>query len=168
MLISGKGISNFSFSGVAWVNVYCNNGFSYSFNKIGASFSSTFGALFIGHELGHNFGSSHTHCEQLANGGTDYVDHCYANEQNGCYTGATACPGSGNGTMMSYCHAPEDGFDGNGGPALGPPAASNCDTSTDIHDLIATKLSGRIQSNYPSCIKDFGYDFDTIFINGFE
>jgi len=167
MLISGKGISSGGFSGVAYVNAYCNNSFSYSFNRLGANFSATSGALFIGHELGHNFGSSHTHCEQLANGGTDFVDHCYNTAQNGCFAGTTSCPASGNGTMMSYCHAPASGFDGTG-PATGPPSSPNCNTSTDVHALIATKLSGRIQNNYPSCIKDLGYDFYTIFEDGFE
>jgi len=123
----------------------------------------------VAHELGHNFGSSHTHCEELASGGTDFVDHCYSNERNGCYVGSTACPGgtNGNGTLMSYCHAPAAGFDG-GGPGMGPPDNSNCGTSDDIHSLIVTKLDSRLSANYPACITDFDPNFDVIFEDGFE
>jgi hypothetical protein len=68
---------------------------------------------------------------------------------------------------MSYCHAPTTGFDA-GGPEVGPPASPSCNTSSDMHPLIANKLDGKIQSHYPSCIKDFGTPFDVIFSNGFE
>lgn len=167
-LLAGKDISSFSFSGIAWVNVYCNNGFGYSVNRIGSNFSAGISGLFVGHEIGHNLGSSHTHCEQLANGGTQFVDNCYSNEQNGCYVGPTSCPSGGQGTLMSYCHAPANGFDGNGGPAMGPPSSPNCNTSTDIHPLIANKIDSRIQSNYPNCIKDFTVLSDLIFADGFN
>lgn len=169
LLISGKDIGNFSFSGVAWVNAYCNETFSYSFNRVGSGLPASFTAGGIAHELGHNFGSSHTHCEQLANGGSSFVDQCYSNESNGCYVGATSCPGgnNGNGTLMSYCHAPAAGFDG-GGPAMGPPTNSNCDTSDDMHPLIASKLAGRLTANFPVCITNFDPNFDVIFADDFE
>ncbi len=168
MMISGRSINNFSFSGLAWVDAYCNETYSYSFNKVGSGLPAAFTAGGTAHELGHNFGTSHTHCEQLANGGTSYVDHCYSNE-NGCYVGTTSCPGgtNGTGTLMSYCHAPESGFDG-GDPASGPPASANCDNSNDIHPLIAGKLATRLSANYPACITDFNPNFDLIFAHGFE
>lgn len=169
LLISGKNIGNFSFSGVAWINAYCNDTFSYSFNRVGSGLPASFTSGGIAHELGHNFGTSHTHCEQLANGGSAFVDQCYSNESNGCYVGATSCPGgtNGSGSLMSYCHAPASGFDG-GGPAAGPPANSNCDNSDDMHPLIAAKLAGRLNANYPACITDFDPNFDVIFEDGFE
>ena len=165
-LLSGKDISSNSFSGVAWLSGYCSNNFGYSHNRIGsASFiTPAFIAGGFGHEIGHNLGSSHTHCERLASGGTDFVDHCYAREGNGCYDGPTACPAGMAGSLMSYCHAPSSGFDG-GGPAEGPPMS--CSSSDSFHPLIIGKISGLITANNPSCIADF-VDLGIIYLDGFE
>jgi len=163
-LLSGTIICSTSFSGVPWVNAYCSQGFGYSINRLGSNFPASIADLFVGHEIGHNLGSSHTHCEALGPGGS-FVDQCYANERNGCYTGTTSCPAGGAGTIMSYCHAPPQGFDG-AGDDVGPPASPNCNTSEDMHPLIVTKLAGRIQSNFPNCITSF--QTDLIFADGFQ
>jgi hypothetical protein len=58
------------------------------------------------HELGHNFGSPHSHCYNNYGGTADPIDKCYGGE-GGCYAGATSLPGpskQGTGTIMSYCH----------------------------------------------------------------
>lgn len=58
------------------------------------------------HELGHNFGSPHSHCYNGYGGVSDPIDKCYGGE-GGCYAGATSLPGpskQGTGTLMSYCH----------------------------------------------------------------
>lgn len=47
------------------------------------------------HELGHIFGSRHTHCY------TPPVDQCYGSER-GCYSGPESEPADG-GSVMSYC-----------------------------------------------------------------
>ncbi len=87
--------------GVAYVNALCNQsyGFGVSGNISGTinwggwtgqPGSFTWDFVVVAHEIGHNFGSSHTH---------DYcppLDQCYAN----C-TGSTLCS---QGTIMSYCH----------------------------------------------------------------
>jgi hypothetical protein len=85
--------------GVAWVDVLCNQSYGFSLSCCingGVSFpvhqgSNTWDFFVIAHELGHNFGSPHTHdfCPPL--------DLCADN----C-TGTTQCTNQG--TNMSYCH----------------------------------------------------------------
>lgn len=62
------------------------------------------------HEIGHNFNSPHTHCYSLIGGNRQPIDLCSSVEcgTDNCYCGATslpcATPGTGCGTLMSYCH----------------------------------------------------------------
>ncbi|WP_223788987.1 M12 family metallo-peptidase [Marinicella meishanensis] len=157
VLLSGQNIANFSFSGIAWINQYCENGFlqaggtetvgSYSVNRIGSSLSTGFTAQFVGHELGHNMGSPHTHCYVPA------VDQCF-NGEGGCYGGAVSCPGGSAGTIMSYCH-------------FGAPNGADCGLNDDeFHPTVITLLDTRIVSNFPSCIEPLSADL--IFANSFD
>ena len=160
LMLSSQNIGSLSFSGVAWLNQYCNKGAlqnggtetfgSYSMNRIGTSASVGFVSQFVAHELGHNFGSPHTHCY------TPEVDQCY-NGEGGCYAGAVSCPtfsGNNRGTIMSYCH-------------FGAPNGAGCGTSNEIfHPTVIGLISGRIASNFPSCIQSLGSEI--IFENGFD
>ncbi len=157
-MLSGQSIGNFSFSGIAWINQYCNNGQlqgggsetfgSYSVNRIGSSASLGFIAQFLAHELGHNLGSPHTHCYN------PFVDECYNAEGGSCFAGTPSCPAGGKGTIMSYCH-------------FGAPNGADCGLSDDeFHPTVISRFNTRIQSNYPSCIQDLGSD--VIFEDGFE
>ncbi len=153
MMFSGKIPSN-QYSGIAWIDSYCNNGTtygsqtygSYSFSAIGSSSAITpnWASTLIGHELGHNLGSEHTHCYSPP------IDNCY-NGESGCYTGTTSCPSGGRGTIMSYCH-----LNGCG------------DNLAEFHPTVIGNLSGQIINNYPSCIDAYATTADIVFSNDFE
>ena len=95
-MLSGKSTSPYSASGIAWLGGLCSHSYGYSFTKVFRIDYLAGDAFVVGHELGHNFGSRHTHCY------VPPIDECYAGE-SGCYQGPTSCPG-GPGTVMSYCH----------------------------------------------------------------
>ncbi len=96
-MLSGRGLGG----GIAYLDSLCS-WFSYGVtgNLSGVSppnISTTYWDFFaVTHELGHNFGSVHTHCYSPP------VDKCYAGEA-GCYSGPTSVPPE-KGTVMSYCH----------------------------------------------------------------
>ncbi len=148
-LLSGQNIGSNSFSGIAWVDAYCENGTvfgnqtygSYSVNRIGSNAGTSWVSQFLAHELGHNMGSPHTHCY------TPAIDNCYSAE-DGCFSGAEVCP-AGNGTIMSYCHL-----------------LNNCSSDDEFHPTVINLFNSRLASNSPSCIAPFGTDL--IFKDGFD
>jgi hypothetical protein len=91
------------YGGVAWVNTLCSNvNDGYGFGASGIGENVTYPADnyiwdidVVSHELGHNFGSPHTHnCSW-----NPAIDSCYGAE-GGCFTGIKPRIG----TVMSYCH----------------------------------------------------------------
>ena len=146
-LLSGKSSSPNSYSGRAWLNVYCNTQSpgGYNVNQVFiASFSS---ADFVAHEIGHNAGSPHTHCY------SPEVDQCYNAEFN-CYDGTPTCPAGGSGTIMSYCH-------------FGGPNGAGCGSNlSEFHPTVAALFASLIASNTPGCVEELV--FDEIFTDGFE
>ncbi|MCH8476566.1 MAG: zinc-dependent metalloprotease [Wenzhouxiangella sp.] len=93
-------------SGVAYVGALCVNNFDYGLSQgLGTEFNpdanpQNWAFFVVAHEIGHNFGSQHTHCYQPG------VDECFGEEAN-CFSGTPSLPGptgQGSGTIMSYCH----------------------------------------------------------------
>jgi hypothetical protein len=93
--------------------------------------------MVVAHEIGHNFGSPHTHCYNPP------LDNCY-NAESGCYTGTKSCPAAATingvasvtGTIMSYCH-------------LG---GIGCTTSNVFHPGSVALLQPKIQNKVNTCI----------------
>jgi hypothetical protein len=106
--MSGKPVSG----GIAWLDVLCMGDFSqgghwggaYGVTQVNGAYpASPWDLIAVAHELGHNFGSPHTHCFSPP------IDMCY-NGEAGCYSGPIVNPGPGGGTIMSYCHLLAGGY----------------------------------------------------------
>jgi len=85
--------------GIAYLNVLCNTGFGYGLSALTGVINPlpaySYDVVVVTHELGHNFGSPHTHNCGWVNGP---IDTCYILE-GGC----TGTPHPSVGTIMSYC-----------------------------------------------------------------
>lgn len=134
VMLSGKQ-SGGGASGIAWVNTLCSKYYGTSFSQVFVSGTtpSSGDVLVVAHEIGHNFGSPHTHCY------TTPIDNCY-NSESGCYAGTKSCPAaqtingvtSVTGTLMSYCHLS---------------GLSGCTSKTVFHPrTISEKLGPAIQA----------------------
>ena len=83
--------------GVAWVSVLCHNTYGYGLSGVNGSFpyplrdhdGGNWDLMVVAHELGHNFGTLHTH-----DGYDPVIDNC----------GNGDCSQAYGGTIMSYCH----------------------------------------------------------------
>ncbi len=97
------GRTDVSYGGVAYVGVLCNGGYGYGVSAhLDGSFpyplvdhnGGNWDLVVASHELGHNFGTSHTHNY------TPVIDGC----------GNGDCADSFGGTIMSYCHSCSGGL----------------------------------------------------------
>jgi hypothetical protein len=156
MMLSGKQPTSSSASGIAWIEGLCDTFYGYSFNQLfTVSYPATnlvsLEAKLVGHELGHNHGSVHTHCTQPNDVGP--IDMCNNTESlinPSCYSGPVSCPAPGTyqgvpnvtGTIMSYCH-------------LTPPG---CASFAVFHPRTLTNIGPYVQSNASgpnACISPF-------------
>ncbi len=109
-LLSGRGLGG----GVAYLRVACDDNWSFGVSgNLAGHFpfplvdnsGSNWDVHVVTHELGHTFGSGHTHnsCEY-----TPIIDGCGLNPapEAGCEQGTPDCSTAvaGQGTIMSYCH----------------------------------------------------------------
>ncbi len=95
--------------GIAFLGTLCQpyNGnagphsFAYIYNSFSQLPSYSWSVEVMAHELGHNFGSPHTHACFWGPFRNQALDNCQPPENNGCPAGPAP---TGGGTIMSYCH----------------------------------------------------------------
>ncbi|WP_116107636.1 RICIN domain-containing protein [Lewinella sp. IMCC34191] len=96
--------------GVAYLDVLCNGSYGYGLSGIDNGYRAvpnfSWTVMVLAHELGHNFGSPHTH-DCAWNGNNTPIDNCYS-PSGGCAANGVI-PQDG-GTIMSYCHLTEVGI----------------------------------------------------------
>ncbi len=113
---------NQALGGIAWINVLCTpyNPQDYSgrfaFSNIEDSYNPypaySWTVMVLAHEMGHNFGSYHTHACHWPNGfGIGPLDTCVVTAENSSYFDGcvpiypqNSCVRPQMGTVMSYCH----------------------------------------------------------------
>lgn len=119
--LSGKPLGG----GIAYIGTLCNNTYGYGLSAdLEGNFSinnpqPVWDILVVTHEIGHNFNSPHTHDYQNIGGEANPVDECYVGGPNGPYSPGRlpglnslsgGVPGTGVGTIMSYCHLLNPGY----------------------------------------------------------
>ena len=117
--LSGRALGG----GIAYINALCNTAYGYGLSASLSGNVSTnqtiWDTLVVAHEIGHNFGSPHTHDYHNIGGDAKPVDSCYLGGPNGPYSPgylpglnslSGGAPGTGAGTIMSYCHVLSGGY----------------------------------------------------------
>ncbi|MCW5889414.1 MAG: hypothetical protein KIT14_02555 [bacterium] len=133
--VSGKSVQG----GIAYLDVLCNTYWAYGVSQVYGSFdlaspNNIWDVEVFTHELGHNFGSPHTHCYSPP------LDQCWGGE-SGCYTGPHV---SSQGTIMSYCHLHPGGLaniDLEFGSAVSARIASRVAAAAACLPLVSTSTS---------------------------
>jgi cysteine-rich repeat protein len=96
--LSGKSVTG----GIAYLNAVCDPTYAFGVSQVFGGFDvmdpyDIWDVMVFVHELGHNFGSPHTHCYSPP------IDKCFnAEPAPGCYSGPVQWTSKG--TVMSYCH----------------------------------------------------------------
>lgn len=101
-LFSGRNLGG----GIAYLDVLCSksSGFGVNIMTFGGFYNGGFTTSPVGeiaHEMGHNFGSRHTHWCGWSGGAIDNCGPTAGYSEGSCTPPATA---AGSGTIMSYCH----------------------------------------------------------------
>ena len=137
--------------GVAYVDQLCGNSpFAYSdiVNTSSAYPTYSWDVQVVTHELGHNFGSAHTHDCVWGPNNNEQIDDCgniALGSGGSCYNATSPIVPSSGGTVMSYCHLNAVGINFSNGFGTQPGnlirqkhTSCMCDNSTCAEALIIT------------------------------
>lgn len=148
-----------SHGGIAFVDELCgNNPYSYCdiINTTNPYPTYSWDVQVSAHELGHNFGSVHTHDCAWGPNGNEQIDDCGNLPTGGgsCYDPANPIIPSNGGTIMSYCHLNSVGinFSNGFGPEPGDlirDKISDCKCDNSTCDTAAEILNDGIYTAKP-------------------
>ena len=128
--LSGRGLGG----GVAWLSVVCNPDYGFGLSaNLGGSFpypiinnsDANWDIMVVAHEIGHNFGTTHTH------NFSPPVDGCGSNPQD------CAVADQDLGTIMSYCHICPGGL---------------ANVRMEFHPVCITAMHGHLDGN--GCVEE--------------
>lgn len=140
LMLSGRGGGGAA--GVAWIDALCSNAYGYAFSRVTTTGTAPNRSdlQVTAHEIGHVFGSPHTHCYNTL--GLTNPDNCFSGESfagKACFAGAPQCPApatyqgvSARGTLMSYCHL-----------------LAGCSAETVFHPTSISLLAPKIEAKTP-------------------
>lgn len=174
-LVSGR-LSSGNPTGVSWIDQYCQTGFDTTVGGVGTVTIGSYGvnlyvagngvsggsaAELFGHELGHQLGAYHNNCTDADTGssGLQPIDKCRtggtAPPGGSCWSGATSCPTSGAGLMMSS--------------GCGDLVTCSLNRQREFHPVQIGILTSNIASHTPSCLSTAILpNVDTLYYDGFE
>lgn len=140
LMLSGRGGGGAA--GVAWVDALCSKAYGYAFSRVTTTGTAPNRSdlQVTAHEIGHVFGSPHTHCYNTL--GLTNPDNCFSGESfagTACFAGTAQCPApatyqgvSARGTLMSYCHL-----------------LAGCSAETVFHPTSISLLAPKIEAKTP-------------------
>jgi len=157
-------LSHKASGGIAYLNGFCrsNKDFSMSFASIHTTFQQlpvySWSVQVCAHELGHLFGSQHTHA-CVWNGNNTALDGCYTVEGNCPQPGIPDQPG----TIMSYCHLTTRGISFTQGFGLQPGNVmrSRVSASSCLQSCLGGEETGCSKSTVTLQLKTDNYPSET-------